>query len=254
MFLAFDKILSEKGSGIEEAPDNVKAHLRSGEPHSVHDSAWLVMYYTAMLNTPAGLQVKEMLMDNLWLALSDARLLLEPRETNMQAILLVLSEAVEITSPTLCWMLASSACRMFQALGTNHRTLTAPARNRRRITFWHLNLLDKGLAIIFGRSPTFNSKMARDLEQPTVKELRTAMGDFGTSHDGLGIFAAHYLYQKILLSQLMHNIWSTLFDTEIQDEPQLSRLKHDLDTWYEGAQNVSAWKNHSGSGCRMLTA
>lgn len=149
------------------APVDVIGHLRSSRPHQVRERAWLVMYYSIILSTATSSSIKEKLRRNLWLALSDVRVLLEPSEANIHAMLLVLSQVSDFTGPSICWMLATNACRMLQALGVNQRHLDQQTRERRRRTFWHLNLLDKGLAIIFGRTPTFHREMVKEIGPPT---------------------------------------------------------------------------------------
>ena len=50
-------------------------------------------------------QTKAQLRSNLWIALNDVRLLLEPTEVNIQALWLLACHPEEFTTPTLCWML-----------------------------------------------------------------------------------------------------------------------------------------------------
>ena len=80
------------------------------------------MYYSIILSmvsstTPEDVSTKEKLRCNLWLAMNDVRLFLEPSEPNIQALALLATHVEEFTSPSLCWMLIANACRMLQALG-----------------------------------------------------------------------------------------------------------------------------------------
>lgn len=157
-------------------PPEVLDHLRASRPQQVQDRAWLVMYYGIILSIvsstdPQDESTKAKLRCNLWLALNDARLLFEPSEPNIDALIVLAVDVEEFTKPSLCWMLVTNACRMLQALGVNHRRFDSRTRERRVIMFWHLNLVDKGLALIFGRSPTFHRGMAREIPLPTLDQL-----------------------------------------------------------------------------------
>lgn len=161
---------------FSSAPPEVLDHLRASRPQHVQDRAWLVMYYGIILSIvsctdPNDESTKAKLRCNLWLALNDARLLLEPSEQNIQALIVLAVDVEEFTKPSLCWMLVTNACRMLQALGVSHRRFDSQTRERRVIMFWHLNLVDIGLALIFGRPPTFHRGMAREIPLPTLDQL-----------------------------------------------------------------------------------
>ena len=99
------------------------------------------MYYSIILSrvsstTPEDVSTKEKLRCNLWLAVYDVRILLQPSEPNIQAVTLLATHVEEFTSPSLCWMLIANACRMLQALGINLRHLSPETRQRRTMTFW----------------------------------------------------------------------------------------------------------------------
>lgn len=211
--------------------------LRAARPHRVRERAWLVMYYSIILNTVTSAAVKEKLQRNLWLALSDVGVLLEPSEANIQATVLALSQASEFAGPSLCWMLATNACRMLQALGVNQRWLDRQTREQRLMRFWHLNLLDKGLAIIFGRTPTFHQHMVREIGLPTLGQIQLARSHL-TSTGTPGIFEMHYTYQKILLSHLLHNIWDCLYGEAKPNDESIQAIIKDLVSWYGQARRV----------------
>lgn len=222
---------------ISTPPPGVMDDLRAARPHRVRERAWLVMYYSIILNTVTSAAIKEKLQRNLWLALSDVGVLLEPSEVNIQAMLLALSRASEFAGPSLCWMLAMNACRMLQALGVSQRWLDQQTRERRLITFWHLNLLDKGLAIIFGRAPTFHQQMVREIGLPNLRQIQLARSHL-TSTGIPGAFEAHYTYQKILLSRLLHNIWHCLYDEVKPNNESIQATTKDLISWYDQARRV----------------
>jgi hypothetical protein len=81
----FENFLHKSGPLVNTAPPDVMNHLRAARPHQVRERAWLVMYCSIILNTVASTSLKEELQRNLWLALSDVGVLLEPSEANINA-------------------------------------------------------------------------------------------------------------------------------------------------------------------------
>jgi hypothetical protein len=231
---------------LNSPPPEVLDSLRACQPHQVRDRAWLVMYYGVIMSMlsssdadPAGLSIKNKLRCNLWLALSDVRLFLEPSEANIQALTLLACQVEEFTTPSVCWMIATNACRMLQALGVNQRRLDSQTRERRIMMFWHLNLLDKGLAIIFGRPPTFHRAMVREIPLPTLGHL-LSQSPHGTAAGGPGLFGAHYFHQRLLLTRIMADIWNCLYEDASPDDRSVEVACKDLDAWYRQAREVSS--------------
>lgn len=222
---------------MRAVPLEVLDHLRAARPHLIQERAWLVIYYTIILDTVTSKSLKEKLRRNLRLALSDVGVLLEPTELNIHALVFVLSQASEFTGPSLSWMLATNACRMIQALGVNQRSLDTQTRERRLMTFWHLNLLDKGLAIIFGRTPTFHRQMVTEIGLPKLEQIQPFKRHH-TSNGSPGFFGAHYMYQKILLSHLMDDIWDCLYGEAKTDQIRIERANNSLKSWHEEAKRV----------------
>jgi hypothetical protein len=205
------------------------------------------MYYSIILSMvsstkPGDTSTKEKLRCNLWLAMNDVRLLLEPSEPNIQALALLATHVEEFTSPSLCWMLIANACRMLQALGINLRHLSPETRQRRTMTFWYLNLVDKGLSIIFGRPPTFHRAMAKDIALPAVAQLlpfqphNEARPETGSRPGSL--FGAHYIHQIMLLSHIIGDIWSAVYENASRDDNALQSVKRDLEEWHSVAKIV----------------
>ena len=200
------------------------------------------MYYSIVLSMvsstdPTDDSKKAKLRCNLWLALNDVRLLLEPSESNIQALVLLACHVEEFTTPSLCWMLITNACRMLQALGVNHRRLDPQTRERRAMIFWHLNLLDKGLALIFGRTPTFQRKMAREIALPTLEQLLPFQPHL-SSAGAPSLFGAHYLHQMLLLSREMADIWDCLYGEAAPTDLTIESASVNLDLWYRPAHKV----------------
>jgi len=247
-------------------------HLRASRPQQVQDRAWLVMYYSIILGLvcstdPRDESTKAKLRCNLWLALNDARLLLEPSEPNIQALIVLAVDVEEFTKPSLCWMLVTNACRMLQALGVSHRRFDSQTRERRVIMFWHLNLVDIGLALIFGRPPTFHRGMAREIPLPTLDQLLPfqphlastgAPAVFGARKSAFeqkaisGIpdvrddlkqqtktdMSSDYIHQMFLLSRIMADIWNCLHEETTPNDRRIESTSEDLKSWYRQAQRV----------------
>ncbi|KIX98383.1 uncharacterized protein Z520_05684 [Fonsecaea multimorphosa CBS 102226] len=223
-------------------PPEVLGHLKESRPQQVQDRAWLVMYYGITLNLvsaadPRDESTKAKLRHNLWLALNDARLLLEPTELNIQALLLLALDVEEFTSPSLCWMMVTNACRMLQALGVSDRRFDSQTRDRRVAMFWHLNLVDIGLALIFGRSPTFHRGMTRQIPMPTVKQLLPFQPHIG-SPGALALFGVHYIHQMFILSRIMADIWYCLHEELTPNDDSIESISKDLESWYLQAQKI----------------
>jgi hypothetical protein len=215
-----------------------------------------VMYYSIILSmvsstAPRDISTKEKLRCNLWLAMNDVRILLEPSEANIQALALLATHVEEFTSPSLCWMLIATACRMLQALGINLRHLSPETRQRRTMTFWYLNLVDKGLSIIFGRPPTLHRAMSKDIPLPTIAQLHNGGRLANGSRPG-SLFGAHYVRQIMLLSYIMGDIWSCVYENALPDKTAVQSVKSDLESWYSAAKVVSHMMIPT-LGCAELT-
>ena len=223
-------------------PAEVLQHLRKGQVDRISEKAWLLLFYSIVLSfvssqTPDDHDTKKRLRANIWLTLHDARLLLEPSEINIQALIMLASHVEEFSTPSLCWMLATNACRMLQALGVNHRRFSSETRERRRLMFWHLNLVDSGLALCFGRPPTFHKAMSKEVDVPSLASLRS----FQPQNNGTpaSLFGAHYLHQMFLCCRIVVDIWHCLYDGDSPDDIKIESTIAAMQTWYSQAMAVS---------------
>lgn len=126
---------------------------------------------------------------------------------------------------------------MLQALGVNNRRLDSTTRERRVMMFWHLNLLDKGLAVIFGRPPTFHRGMMRGISLLTPYQLRHQQPGAASVGEA-GLFGIHYFHQKLLLAQIMTDIWDCLYEGLAPDENRVETTIDTLKSWYGQARKV----------------
>ncbi|EON97832.1 putative fungal specific transcription factor domain protein [Phaeoacremonium minimum UCRPA7] len=94
--------------------------------------------------------------DNLETAIANLGLLMPPRKETVEALIMAASYATEISKPSLAWQLNAAACQVCLALGYHRKDFlpgeTEDMRNKRAARFWLVYILDKALALRFGRS------------------------------------------------------------------------------------------------------
>jgi len=107
----------------------------------------------------------------------------------------------------------------------------------------YLNLVDKGLSIIFGRPPTFHRAMSKDIPLPTVSQLLPFQphteSRSGASPRPGALFGAHFIQQIMKLSYIMGDIWTCIYENSSPDPKAIRSVKSDLDSWYGEAKPVS---------------
>ncbi|RDL37704.1 uncharacterized protein BP5553_05137 [Venustampulla echinocandica] len=235
---AFITTLQRQRLLLTSAPPEILDHLAASRPHQVQDRAWLVMFYSIALSAvsstnPSDEATKAKLRSNLWLAFNDVRLLLEPKISSLQALFMLACHVEEFMTPSVCWVLVTKACVMLQALGISHWRLDSATCERRTLFFWRLNILDKALALILGRPPTFHREMTAATALPTLEQLLPPqpyqLGGAPT------LFEAHYTHQMHLLSCVMGNIWHCLYG---QGSDDLFAVKGNLESWHRQATEV----------------
>lgn len=96
--------------------------------------------------------------DNLETAISSLTLLQTPKQETVEALIMAASYATEISKPSLAWQLNAAACQAVLAMGYHRKDLlpeeTSEIMQRRRaVRFWFVYILDRALALRFGRSP-----------------------------------------------------------------------------------------------------
>ncbi|KAK4539683.1 hypothetical protein LTR36_010446 [Oleoguttula mirabilis] len=241
---AFVSALREGRPLTMSAPPDVSKQLAAGRPHHVQDRAWLVMFYSVVLKMvsatePPNDDIKAKLTSNLWLAFNNVRLLLEPSDANLQAILILVCFAEDVLTPSLCWMLVTNACSMLQALGVSHWHLDPATRERRTMLFWQLNVIDKALALLSRRPPTLHRAMADEIAMPTLDQLLSSQPPRPGS-EVPALFGAHHTHQMHLLSRLMADIWHLVYGRPGQerDLPAVLTTKDNLESWYRQAMEV----------------
>ncbi|KHN94432.1 fungal specific transcription factor domain protein [Metarhizium album ARSEF 1941] len=109
---------------------------------------------------------------NLETALANTSLFLATRVENVQALLLGALYAVDVSRPSVAWHLSCMAAQLCQT-GGFHRSeslkFDPPATAKlKRILFWHVYTVDKGLGLRLGRSPVIHEC---DIDIPRVFEF-----------------------------------------------------------------------------------
>lgn len=237
---AFVATLEKESLLFTSAPSEVLDHLTASRPHQVHDRAWLVMFYSVALSVmsstnPSDESTKAKLRSNLWLAFNDVKLLLEPNASSIQALVILACHVEELMTPSLCWALITKACVMLQALGITHWRLDDPTRERRTMLFWRLNVMDKALALILCRPPTFHRELTTGIALPTLDQLLPSQPYYPSSGAPM-LFDAHYTHQMHLLSLVMADVWRCLYG---QDSDDVHAIKENLESWHRQATEVA---------------
>ncbi|KAG5975006.1 hypothetical protein E4U55_007911 [Claviceps digitariae] len=225
---------------IFTVPPDVLEQLASSRPHQVQDRSWLVMFYSIAIyvehckGNKQSSSTLSKLRRNLWMAFNDVRLLIEPSPTRIQALLILATYVEEFMTPCVCWSLVTKACTMLQALGIVHWRLDAATSEVRTLLFWRLNILDKALALILWRTPTFHREMANEIALPALNKLvRSQLNRSADSPPAL--FEAHYSHQMHLMSRIMADAWHALYG---QDPEKVRAVKEQLEVWYQQAKEV----------------
>ena len=239
--IAFVATLQKEKLLLTAAPPEILAHLAASRPHQVHDRAWLVMFYSVALSvvsstSPSDESTKAKLRSNLWLAFNDVKLLLEPDVSSIQALVILACHVEEFMTPSLCWALTTKACTMLQAIGITHWRLDSPTRKRRIMLFWRLNIMDKALALVLCRPPTFHRELTTMIALPTLDQLLPSQPQRPSSGVPV-LFNAHYTHQMYVLSRVMADVWHCLNG---QNHDDVHAIKENLESWHRQATKVVA--------------
>jgi len=221
-------------------PSDVLEQLASSRPHHVQDRSWLVMFYSIAIYVEQfkgdnqSVSTMSKLRKNLWMAFNDVRLLIEPSPARIQALIILATYVEEFMTPCVCWSLVTKACSMLQALGSIHWRLDSATSDLRTLLFWRLNMLDKALALILCRTPTFHREMANEISLPALNKLVNSQPN-PTTDSSPALFEAHYSHQMHLLSRIMADVWHALYG---QDTEKILAVKERLEVWYQQAKEV----------------
>lgn len=125
-----------------------------------------------------------------------------------QALMLAASLAIEDARISFAWKLTSTASRMCLDLGLHRMPQDAagPDVRRKRMIFWNILVMDKGLAFNFGMTPTIH-------DYDITTDLPSAPGDLH------GLWGVNFL-ANIEFAILEGEIYAQLFSAAAQKNPQ----------------------------------
>ncbi|PHH90830.1 hypothetical protein CDD83_2542 [Cordyceps sp. RAO-2017] len=148
---------------------------------------------------------------NLETCLANTPLFLSAKVENVQALVLGALYAIDVSRPSVAWLLSCMAAQLCQSAGF-HRSETlkhdSPASAKlKRILFWHVYTLDKGLGLRLGRAPVINEC---DIDIPRVFEF-----------DGLGHFESSTIPTLwVKISHLQSRIYEQLYSPAALASPR----------------------------------
>ncbi|KAK8074098.1 hypothetical protein PG994_004997 [Apiospora phragmitis] len=144
----------------------------------------IYLFFEKSIRAPAGTAEKAALEKctamcrlNMETAIAQLPLLMPATLENCEALLMGASFAVDVSRPSLAWLLTERAANMCRTLGLHQEhTLRGDSPELRRtkaLVFWSAYMLDKGLSLRLGRASILQDY---DIGVPSVLE-RTALND-----------------------------------------------------------------------------
>jgi hypothetical protein len=128
--------------------------------------------------------------DNFETGLANLPFFLPPKMESVEALLLGAGYAIEASRPSLAWQLNCAACQLCTSLGFHRLSpfatapmspskpappSTDPLADKKRALFWFAYMLDKGLALRFGRS-----SILQDYDIALPKSMPTTVNTIGS--------------------------------------------------------------------------
>ncbi|KAK8037628.1 hypothetical protein PG991_000974 [Apiospora marii] len=144
----------------------------------------IYLFFEKSIRAPAGTAEKAtlekctaMCQYNMETAIAQLPLILPATLENCEALLMGASFAVDVSRPSLAWLLTERAANMCRTLGLHQehtqRGDTPELRRTKALIFWSAYMLDKGLSLRLGRASVLQDY---DIGVPSVLE-RTALDD-----------------------------------------------------------------------------
>ncbi|CAG9951331.1 unnamed protein product, partial [Clonostachys rosea f. rosea IK726] len=206
-------------------------------PETVKEPGWLVWINYLLLNLHLGEkpQPRAFLVDglrhNVRRSLNKATIFLEPREINVQALMLLACHGEDFSSPNVSWMLMGHACRQAQALGLHIEKAKTATENQRRLSlFWSLFIMDKISSLAFGRPTLLPTGLYQDVPSPEFQHLRR----YQPHRLGLPLleestFGAHFFRANIDLAKLADLVLDFL--CRVTPSLERERLIEKVEAW-----------------------
>ncbi|OAP63977.1 hypothetical protein AYL99_03204 [Fonsecaea erecta] len=218
-------------------------------PSSVDNRGWLLMFNTVLATASTqSQQLSEYtfhLRWNAWVAADEASIFMEPTILNIQALTVFAVHGQDLVTPSLCWNLASQACRMAQMiklpLPSVSETRNGELYSRNLCLFWSLFIIDKSLSLSFGCPPVLPSALYGNLELPSPQQLSayrphlTTSGAVSVLPPHVEFFGAFYFVQCTKLAMIMGDI-SDFYLLGRRDSSCHASLRKRLDQWISVVQ------------------
>jgi hypothetical protein len=212
------------------------------EPSTVAERGWVVLFYCLTSASSAiqkqNPQLSTRLRWNIWTALDDASLFMEPSQVNVQALFSLAVHGETFATPSTSWALVTHVCRMVQAIGLH---LPGDGHEGRLLLFWAIYAVDKSVSLAFGRPPMLPSHYYQDVPLPNLGSLEeydphVKKDEMGHQKEAVNFGAVHFL-QCVQLSILTGRIQHFLFSIDTLDQESVTIekdiLESDLRNWYQ---------------------
>lgn len=199
-------------------------------------------------NVPEAAENAALCRSNLEYAISRFSVFMAPNSENLQAILIGVSilpprekhkltsqasYAIDISQPSLCWALVSTAARLCQTLGY-HRSVGSPGDNQldtnlKKRMFWFTYILDKCLSLRMG-----HSSIMQDFD------ITLPLSDLSADSQ-MTMWDIMY-HQWIKIGYFQGRIYEELYSPRALSEPAADRtqrakqLTADMQLWYQESQ------------------
>ncbi|KAI4600861.1 hypothetical protein KJ359_013024 [Pestalotiopsis sp. 9143b] len=175
---------------IDQFTDRCRRLYFSTDDGDVSESLFIIvnaglmyLFFEASIMAPAESAEKanltqycKMCQSNVETALVHIPLLMPATMENIEALLMAASLSIDLSRPSMAWMLTSRAAHMCRTLGLHQdqsvRNEPAEVRSAKALTFWSTYMLDKGLSLRLGRASVLQDY---DISLPSV--LETTFGE-----------------------------------------------------------------------------
>ncbi len=224
------------------SPPEETLHKAVFQPSETPERAWVVLFSYSMLSLvcmdATQTEAARAFRWNTHLALNDSRIFLEPKEVNIQALILLAVHGEDFASPNLSWMLMGLACQQAQALSL-HRA----SSQQQLCLFWLLFALDKSCSLAFGRPHFLPSSTYGAVPLPEWSHLLNYNPHRGQTRDRSGrvsgsTFGAHVFQQTIELARLTAEFCDSPAPRRTLED--IHALKGRLDAWNVFTNDVCA--------------
>ncbi|ORY67589.1 fungal-specific transcription factor domain-containing protein [Pseudomassariella vexata] len=175
---------------------------------------------TITANSPEKTQLEQccaMCQANVETALAQLPLLMPATLENIEALLMGASFAIDLSRPSLAWLLTSRATHMCRALGLHQessvRNDSPRVRSDKALLFWSTYMLDKGLSLRLGRASILQDY---DISLPSVLEK---------THGSLTQPSSAILSLWIKHSEVQGNIYQRLYSPGALRQTDATRMK-----------------------------